>query len=96
MMAFEGYVIGMRGEVASDEAACFKIEGAMKKNNAGTVSFVGNPKVSVVGRDDVNLDCDIVLAGSNAGANIRVTGIAAEEWVWTCEWEGPEMLVPAL
>ena len=96
MLAVEGYVIGMRGESASDEACCFKIEFAVKKNNAGTVSFVGNPKVSVVGRDDANLDCDVVLAGSNAGTNIRVTGIAAQEWVWTFEYEGAEMLVPAL
>jgi len=96
MLAFEGYVIGMRAEVAGDDAACFKIEGAVQKNAAGTIRFIGNPKVSVVGRDDVNLDCDVVLAGSNAGVNIRVTGLAGEEWTWACEWEGCEMLVPDL
>ncbi len=96
MMAFEGYVIGMRAEAVGNDAICVKIEGAMKKDDAGVVAFVGSPKVSVVGRDDVNLDVDIVLAAANAGADIRVTGIAAEEWTWTCEWEGPEMLVPAL
>ncbi len=96
MLAVEGYVIGMRANVAGDAAAAFKVEFAVKKNDAGTVSFVGNPKVSVVGRDDVNLDCDVVLAGSNAGTNIRVTGIAAQDWVWCFEWEGAELLVPAL
>lgn len=96
MMAFEGYVIGMRAEAGGTDACCMKIEGAMKKDDAGNVAFVGSPKVSVVGRDDVNLDVDVVLAAANAGANIRVTGLAAEEWTWTCEWEGPEMLVPAL
>ena len=95
-MAFEGYVIGMQAEAGATEACCFKIEGAMKKDDGGTVAFVGTPKVSVVGRDNANLDVDVVLAAADAGANIRVTGIAAEEWTWTCEWEGPEMLVPAL
>jgi len=96
MLAVEGYVIGMRANVAGDAAAAFKVEFAVKKNDAGAVSFVGNPKVSVVGRDDANLDCDVVLAGSNAGTNIRVTGIAAQDWVWCFEWEGAELLVPAL
>ena len=96
VLAFEGYVIGMRAEAGETDACCFKIEGAMKKDDGGTVAFIGNPKVSVVGRDVAQLDCDVVLAAADAGMNIRVTGIAAQEWTWTCEWEGPEMLVPAL
>ena len=96
MMVFSGYVIGMRANSAGEDACAFRIEGAMKKQDSGAISFVGNPSVTVVGRDDVNLDCDVVLAAADAGANVRVTGIAAEDWTWTFAWAGPEMLVPSL
>jgi len=96
VLAFEGYVVGMRAEAGETDACAFRLEGALKKDDGGNVAFVGVPKVTVIGRDNANLEVDVVLAGSDAGADIRVTGIAAEEWTWTCEWSGPEMLVPAL
>lgn len=95
VLSVEGTVVGMRAET-SDTAACFKIAFAVKKNSGGTVSFVGNPKVSVVGRDNAALDCDVVLAATNGGVDVKVTGIAAQTFCWACEWEGAEIKVPAL
>lgn len=96
MLSFSGICVGMRANSAGQDACGFEIKGLMKKQDDGTVSFVGTPTVIELGTDDSNLDVDIVLAGSNFGANVRVTGIAAQDFVWTFAWTGTEMLVPAL
>lgn len=94
VISFEGTVVCMRAET-SDTAGCFKISGALKKNSGGTISFIGNPKVSVVGRDDAGLDCGVSLVAGK-GMNIEVNGLAGETFVWAAEYEGVEIKVPAL
>ncbi len=96
VMTFEGTVVCARTSAASSVFGAFKISGAMRKNDAGVVAFIGNPEISVIGRDDSGLSVDVDLAGSNAGARIMVTGLAATTMVWTAQWTGCEIEVPVI
>lgn len=92
MLTFRGTVCGARtDDAATAVAAAFEFYGAVKKDFAGTVSFVGTPVVTVLGRDDSALACALTLAAANAGVSIKVTGLAAKTFKWCGQWQGSEV-----
>lgn len=94
ILSFWGTVVCMRVDTAASTAASFKVEGAMKKDDGGTVAFIGTPVISVLGRDDNALTIAITLAAADEGASIKVTGKAGEDYTWAFSWTGTEIELP--
>lgn len=93
ILSFHGTVVGMRSDDPAGTAAAFQITGALKRDDGGSVAFMGAPVVISLGRDDPGLFCEIVLAPADAGASVKVTGLLGEEYKWHFSWNGSEVLV---
>jgi hypothetical protein len=89
-VAFKAYVVARRTD-ADNESAAYKITGCID-NNAGVVSLVGAPVVTVLAEDTAAWDVVVEANDTTNELQIKVTGEAAKTIRWCARVEYSEVV----
>ena len=85
--AFSALIAARSDETDGNNAAIYKIEGGLKRDEANNTALVGTPTVTVIAEDTdaIPWSVDCVADDTNEALAIRVTGEAATNIRWVCD-----------